>query len=131
MYLNRNEFEEEVALYRTPALASIMPDLLHASDNATGAVRSRSGYHFPPFLVLERGTTLKKWLDEDRNFFEVTAMVEALARLLSSLHAAGYVHRDVKPDNVVLLMQSTKWRMLDLGICTRIGTCFMLVLRKV
>ena len=48
-------------------------------------------------------------------------MVEALTRLLGSLHAAGYVHRDVKPENVVVLMQSMKWRMLDLGICARIG----------
>ena len=121
LYLDRIEFEEEVALYRKPELASVMPDLLQAHDNAAGAVRSRSGYAFPPFLVLERGTTLKKWLDEERNFFEVITMVEALARLLGSLHAAGYVHRDVKPENIVLLMQSTKWRMLDLGICARVG----------
>jgi serine/threonine protein kinase len=126
MFMDRDEFEEEVALYRMPALAIIMPPLFHADDNAAGAVRSRSGYTFPPFLVLERGTTLRQWLQEDRNFFEVTTMVEALARLLDSLHAAGYVHRDVKPDNVVLLMQSTKWRMLDLGICARIGVQLVL-----
>jgi serine/threonine protein kinase len=120
MFLDKTEFEDEVSLYRTPALARIMPDLLHADDNASGAVRSRSGYVFPPFFVLERGTTLRTWLQEERSF-DVSAMVEALAQLLARLHAAGYVHRDVKPANVVLLMQSTKWRMLDLGICARIG----------
>ena len=121
MFLEQDEFEEEVALYRDPALARIMPDLLYATDNASGAIRSQSGYAFPPFLVLERGTTLRTWLQEERNFFEVTTMVEAIARLLDSLHTAGYVHRDVKPDNIILLGQTSKWRMLDLGICARIG----------
>ena len=96
LFYSRAEFEEEVALYRDPALACIMPDLLHADNNNAGTVRSRSGYAFPPFLVIERGTTLLTWLAEQRNFFEVSTMVEALARLLDSLHAAGYVHRDVK-----------------------------------
>ena len=90
------DFEEEVALYREPALARIMPDLLHADHNASRAVCSRSGYIFPPFLVIERGTTLRAWLDEDRNFLEIITMVEALARLLDGLHRAGYVHRDMK-----------------------------------
>ena len=92
----REDFEEEVALYRNPALSSIMPDLLHADDNTSCSILSRSGYVFPPFLVTERGTTLRTWLQEERNFFEVTTMVEALARLLDSLHTAGYAHRDIK-----------------------------------
>lgn len=124
LLLDRTEFEEEVALYRTPELVSVMPDLLQVHDNAGGAVRSRSGYTFPPFLVLERGTTLRTWMAEERSFFDTLSMVEAVTRLLATLHAAGYVHRDVKPDNIVLLLQSTKWRMLDLGICARIGALY-------
>ena len=96
IFHSRDEFEEEVALYRDPALASIMPDLLYANDNESGSVRSLSGYAFPPFFVLERGVTLLTWVQEVRNFFEVSTMVEALARLLDSLHEAGYVHRDIK-----------------------------------
>ena len=63
----RQEFEEEVALYREPALARIMPDLLHADDNALGAACSRSAYAFPPVLVIERGTTLSAWQNEKRS----------------------------------------------------------------
>ena len=83
-------------MYREPALVRIMPDLLYATDNATGRLQSQSGYVFPPFIVLERGTTLRAWLKDNRNFFEIITMVEALVRLLDSLHTAGYVHRDIK-----------------------------------
>ena len=85
-----------MALYKEPALSRIMPELLYATANSDGAVNNRSGYAFPPFLVIERGTTLLTWLEEERNFFEVIAMVEALAHLLDNLHCAGYVHRDMK-----------------------------------
>ena len=115
------DFEDEVALYRNPALRAIMPDLLHASDNGDRSVCSRSGYAFPAHIIMERGTTLRAWSSDVRNFFEVTTMVEALARLLDGLHCAGFVHRDIKPDNAILLIQSTKWRLLDLGIVARIG----------
>ena len=48
-------------------------------------------------------------------------MVEALARLLVTLHGSGRVHRDLKPANVLYLLQSTQWRLLDLGIAGQIG----------
>ena len=54
-----NEFEEEVALYRDAALRKILPKIWYAHDNADARVRSRSGFVFPPFFVLERGMTLK------------------------------------------------------------------------
>ena len=113
IFHSRDEFEEEVALYRDPALASIMPDLLYANDNESGSVRSLSGYAFPPFFVLERGVTLLTWTEEVRNFFEVSTMVEALARLLDSLHEAGYVHRGIK--------------VLCPSLCLRAISCSILV----
>ena len=65
------EFEAEVALYRDPALRPILPRIWYASANIDGAVRSRSGYAFPPFFVLERGMTLREWCGRERGFFEV------------------------------------------------------------
>lgn len=141
------EYNEELALYNDAVLRAVLPGVLHASDNAAGAVRSRSGHHFPPFLVLERGVTLAAWGARERNFFEVHAacsrfcaaslhearplqghacvqvatMVDSVARMLAALHAAGRVHRDVKPDNVLLILHSTEWRLLDLGIVAPIG----------
>ena len=60
-------------------------------------MRSRSGFVFPPFLVLERGMTLQHWAEQARGFGEVVSMVERLASLLEVLHASGRVHRDMKP----------------------------------
>lgn len=53
--------------------------------------------------------------------FEVGSMVEALTRLLQTLHGADRVHRDLKPDNVIWLLTRAQWRLLDLGICARAG----------
>jgi serine/threonine protein kinase len=111
-----------VALYRDPPLRSVLPDLLHADDNAHGTVRSKGGsYKVPPFMVLERGITLRVWRVRPRNFFEVSTMLDSVARLLATLHNSGRLHRDLKPDNVLYLMQTTEWRLLDLGIAAPTG----------
>jgi serine/threonine protein kinase len=65
--------------------------------------------------------TLKEWGGRERNFFEVSTMVDSVAHLLHGLHASGRVHRDLKPENVLYLLHSTEWRLLDLGIAARIG----------
>jgi hypothetical protein len=73
------EFQEEVALYRDPVLRRILPKIWYANDNIDGAVRSASGYVFPPFFVLERGMTLKEWCARERGFFEVRAAARRLS----------------------------------------------------
>ena len=55
-----------MALYRDPVLKQVLPDLIRANDNANCSVRSRSGVPFPPYLVLERGVTLRTWAAQDR-----------------------------------------------------------------
>lgn len=49
---NRKEFDEELALYRDATLARILPQLLDANDNADRALTSKSGFPWPPHLVL-------------------------------------------------------------------------------
>jgi tRNA A-37 threonylcarbamoyl transferase component Bud32 len=46
--------------------------------------------------LLERGVTLAAWAKQERNFFEISTMVERVAQLLAALHEAGRVHRDLK-----------------------------------
>lgn len=47
-------------------MMQVLPKQLAADDNAGGTVCSRSGVPFPPFLVLERGLTLREWNVDDR-----------------------------------------------------------------
>ena len=47
---------------------------------------------------------------------EGVAIATRLARALAALHRAGIIHRDVKPDNVIL-SQDGGLRLVDLGVC--------------
>jgi tRNA A-37 threonylcarbamoyl transferase component Bud32 len=56
------------------------------------------------YLVMELidGPTLRKWLEAPRVRSEVLDCYTQLAHGLARIHAAGLVHRDVKPDNVLV-----------------------------
>ena len=121
-FLDPAEFEQEVSVYQDPVLSKALPSLIHATDNRNGAARSRSGFVFPPFFVMERGTTLSRWVAQrTRNVAEVALMLDGMARLLAELHAAGLVHRDIKPANTLHLPNSAVWKLLDVGIVSRAG----------
>lgn len=45
-----------------------------------------------------------------------------IARRLSSLHLDGWVHRDLKPGNVLWLTRKQRWTLIDFGLAARTGT---------
>jgi eukaryotic-like serine/threonine-protein kinase len=70
------------------------------------------------FVAMEliEGRTLRQWMAEaDRGWREVVALFVKVGRGLAAAHAAGLVHRDVKPENV-LVARDGRVKVTDLGL---------------
>ncbi|MGA9524644.1 MAG: protein kinase, partial [Myxococcaceae bacterium] len=102
---------KERLIREAQALARLShPNVVHVHD--VGAHGERV------FMAMElvEGRTLRAWLKEQpRSWREMTAVFLAAGRGLSAAHAAGLVHRDCKPENV-LISADGQVRVLDFGI---------------
>ena len=82
------------------------------------AVHDVGEHHGAVWLAMEyvRGETLSEWLGRRRpGWPEVLEVLIAAARGLAAAHDAGLVHRDIKPDNL-MISGDGRVRVMDLGL---------------
>ena len=92
--------------------------MAHVSHPNVAAVYEVGTYGEQVFVAMEfvEGKTLGAWLtDRPHDWREVVGVFLQAGRGLAAAHAAGIVHRDFKPDNVVV-GDDGRTRVLDFGL---------------
>ncbi|MGE5184199.1 MAG: serine/threonine-protein kinase, partial [Acidobacteriota bacterium] len=100
--------------------AQAMAKLSHPNVIAVHDVGTLPGERVFVAMELVVGKTLRRWLDGKRAWRDVVGVLRAAGAGLAAAHAAGIVHRDFKPDNV-LVGDDGRVRVMDFGLARRPG----------
>lgn len=96
--------------------------LARLSHPAVVAVYDVGDIEHDTFVAMELvdGTSLREWLKTKRTWREVVRVIVAAGRGLAAAHAAGIVHRDVKPDNI-MISSTGDVKLVDFGLARDLG----------
>ncbi|MCA9718542.1 MAG: serine/threonine protein kinase, partial [Myxococcales bacterium] len=112
--LHRAHAEDETRASRLLREARAIARVAHPN---VVAVHDAGVHDGQVFLVMElvEGATLRGWLERPRSWLEIVDKLLAAGRGLAAAHAAGVVHRDFKPANV-LVGRNGRPRVVDFGL---------------
>lgn len=111
----RRDGEAGAALARICSEAVAMARLAHPNVVAVHDVVERAGKHYVA-MELVRGGSVRQWLaDGRRPWREVVEVFAGAGEGLAAVHAAGLIHRDVKPANL-LRGDDGRVRIADFGL---------------
>src|SRR5262249_14015059 len=123
-----------VALKLLPAEYSRDPDrlerFLHEARTASAlnhphicTIHALGDHEGRPFIVMElvEGRTLQTLVGQRAGVGELAGLIGQAARALAAAHAAGVVHRDVKPENI-MVREDGYVKVLDFGLARRLPT---------
>jgi len=106
---------------RTEREARVLASVVHPNVVTIHDVGSWNGRAYIAMEYLDGGT-LRAWLGARyRGWREIVAIFVEAARGLDAIHRAGLVHRDFKPDNV-LLGSDGRVRIADFGLARPVRT---------
>ena len=108
----RDASEANVARFRREARS--MSRINHPNVATVYEVGEAQGRSYIA-MELVRGQTLRDWLRTRPAWTEVLAMVQQAGEGLVAAHAAGLIHRDFKPDNM-LVGDDGRVRVVDFGL---------------
>ncbi len=120
LHARRGEDDETLGRTRMVREAQAMARLNHPNTITVHDVGEHQGRVFLAMEFVE-GQTLGAWLAESvRTWREIVAVFAAAGRGLAAAHGVGLVHRDFKPENV-MLTRSGRVLVMDFGLA-RAGT---------
>ncbi len=112
--LVRSDVDGEAYRARLLREAQAMARLEHPNVVRVYEIGNDAGRLFVAMELVD-GDTLTRWLRAPRSWPDIVAMFEQVGSGLAAVHRAGLVHRDFKPDNV-LVDRSGRARLTDFGL---------------